>query len=656
MWLPSPPVPAPPTAGTYRHIEAHFELPGLSGNPFDYTENDIQVTFVGSTGAATTLPAFFDGGTTWRVRMTPTRHGTVRLDRITRNGSPVTPVQLSARTFSVAGAPSAGFVRRKGARFVFDSGAPYYPIGHNIAWKNGGGPDVPTLLIQAGKVGENWSRIWMNHWDNKNLDWGQTPYGTYSLDVARTWDGIVAAADRSGVRFQLVIQHHGPYSSRTDSNWAENPWNVAKGGFLKAPGDFFTDPLARKLTRAKLRYIVARWGYSPGVLAWELFNEVQWCDPIRENRAQVVLAWHKEMAAFLRAQDRQRHLVTTSSDTNIAGLYDGMDFIQPHAYPQRALPTVLDASPAAWQGRPIFYGEIGPGGAEGDDRAFVHAALWGSLLSGASGAAQYWFWDRYERFGLADEYRSLAAFVKRAGADVPTTLPHVAASVATQERAALVLAPGRGWGESERTEFTVTPEGAAPGLETYSSFLQGKSNARLSGPAVFRVDYARPGSFSVRLSQIARAGAQVRLVVDGTVVAEKAFAAAERDTPVTETLSAQVPAGAHTVRLENLGQDWAVIDSVTLSDYAPALRVLARANARRALLWVTKTDPQSEVPMVGTVLIPGLSAGRYRVQWWDTKAGKPGPVQTLTVAAGTALTVRTPPIAHDLAALIESAR
>src|SRR6266481_9445051 len=120
------------------------------------------------------------------------------------------------------------------------------------------------------------------------------------------------------------------HPSRVDSNWAINPWNAKNGGFLATPEEFFTNPRARALTRAKYRYILARWGYSTHVLAWELFNEVEWTDAIRNQHADTVAAWHREMAAFLRQQDPNRHLITTSSDTKIPGLYEAMDYVQPH--------------------------------------------------------------------------------------------------------------------------------------------------------------------------------------------------------------------------------------------------------------------------------------------------------------------------------------
>lgn len=81
-------------------------------------------------------------------------------------------------------------------------------------------------------------------------------------------------AERHGIYFQLVLQHHGQYTT-TNSNWDENPWNAENGGFLNTPEEFLTSERAKELTRRKYRYIMARWSYSPQIMAWELFNEVQ---------------------------------------------------------------------------------------------------------------------------------------------------------------------------------------------------------------------------------------------------------------------------------------------------------------------------------------------------------------------------------------------
>lgn len=98
---------------------------------------------------------------------------------------------------------------------------------------------------------------------------------------------------------------------------------------VKDPVDFLTSPCAQKFYKNKLRYIIARWGYSPNIYVMELMSEMnnigngsEWevnvdtdgdgqkddaiehpieslymSDPIRTRKA--VAAWHEEMARFI---------------------------------------------------------------------------------------------------------------------------------------------------------------------------------------------------------------------------------------------------------------------------------------------------------------------------------------------------------------------
>ena len=56
------------------------------------------------------------------------------------------------------------------------------------------------------------------------------------------------------------------------------------------PAAFFTDPEAKALFKQRLRYLVARYGAYRNLLAWELFNEVQFvgsapCNPYNSARS-----------------------------------------------------------------------------------------------------------------------------------------------------------------------------------------------------------------------------------------------------------------------------------------------------------------------------------------------------------------------------------
>jgi hypothetical protein len=652
----------------FPHLEASFRLEeDLRGaNPFDFTRADVQVSLAQPDGATVRLPAFFDGNAIWRVRYTPRAPGRYKVAGVTLNGrkarvSALTPGQWNV---AVASGRPGGFVRRDPAdysRLAFDGdGSTYYPIGHNVAWQSGSGPDVPAQFARMKTVGENWSRVWMNHWDRKNLDWvpeQKIPPGDLSLDVARKWDAIVNAAEANGIRFQMTFQHHGQYSSSVNPNWGENPWNKANGGFLEKPDDFFTSEQARALTRAKYRYIIARYGYSPNVLAWELFNEVQFTDAARNKQHAAVAAWHREMAAFLRAQDPEKHLVTSSSDLDMPeDIFGAMDYLQPHAYPPDAVAAAQTARPSRYK-KPIFYGEIGgQGDLNADTGEVLHAVLWGSLMSEASGAAQYWTWDAVVGNNLYGRFASATAFVRASGlADANPKMRTVEAGAETPGRGSVSFGPGAGWATAPGTVFTVSPQGTVAGAAEMPAYLQGRSNTAMFPRADFPLTLDTPATFTVRFRQSARAGAHPALLVDGQVVAEKEFPAGERDTALrgdTGVLTASLSAGRHTVRLENRGADWAVIDRITLTPYGPTLRLLAKAGPENAVLWARNTGAEGQ-PTIGKVILPaGLTAGRYRIVWWDTAAGRPISESLVTVKAGAPVAFTTPPIARDAAAFV----
>src|ERR1700733_4049804 len=112
--------------GTYDKIEASFDLPQVLGNPFDYTVNNVTVTFAGPDGKEIVLPAFFDGGETWRGRLTPTAIGKYTIRSITLNSQDAQPQKLDKKEFDVSGSPHPGFVRidpHNKFRFIFDDGS-----------------------------------------------------------------------------------------------------------------------------------------------------------------------------------------------------------------------------------------------------------------------------------------------------------------------------------------------------------------------------------------------------------------------------------------------------------------------------------------------------------------------------------------------------
>jgi hypothetical protein len=116
------------------------------------------------------------------------------------------------------------------------------------------------------------------------------------------------------------------------------------------------------------------------------------------------------------------------------------------------------------------------------------------------------------------------------------------------------------------------------------------------------------------------------------------------------SLEIPIPAGKHTILLQNTASDWIHIRDFTLTPYAPELAVLAKGDSDFAVLWIYRREKSSSQPISGKLSVPGLKDGSYHVVWWDTYQSKILKEETLSVSGSLMLT--TPPIAEDVAVWI----
>jgi hypothetical protein len=376
------------------------------------------------------------------------------------------------------------------------------------------------------------------------------------------------------------------------------------------------------------------------------------------------------MALFLRQFDPYRHLITTSSAPAIpltSPIWETVDYIQIHTYPPDLLTALggVDSTETLNTekrlSKPIFVGEFGPSGLSDSGGVALHAGLWASIMHFPSGAAQYWNWDEVEKNNLYGQFQGATAFMTASGLPnqgglIATTLP-----VDTTQRAALTFGPGGGWGNATQTEFVVGANGAPAGMDKFPAFLQGQTHHEMMPhPLTFQVSYPQAGSFTLSVQQVARAGAHLKVAVDSKPT-ERDYAAGDKDyNPAgsERSLRVEVPQGAHTITVENTGKDWVVVKQFSLSDYAPALAANARVGHEYLAAWIynranvmaSTADDAKLTPASGKVSLSGLKAGRYRVTWWDTHAGKALDETDVRFAREKdSITLATPPVIRDVA-------
>lgn len=650
-------------------VEFRFKLRGPAPeNPFA-PEFAVAVTL--PSGAQRLQPAYYAGKGVYAVRVFPRAKGTYQFGEV-RDGERVVEVKAVTPRSLAANAVPDTFIRidPTDTQGFVRGGKPYFPFGANLAWAQGPARGFyPRALAQFRENGLNWARIWMAHWGSANLDWVPEEKGRpirpgeLSLEVAALWDEIVAAAEANDVAFQLVLHHHGQVSDSVNPNWDSHPWNVRNGGFLKRPEDFFTDTRARELTKRKLRYIVARWGYSPSIMAWELFNEVHFSTAMRllPPAEAAVTAWHGEMADYLRSIDPEKHLVTTSYENLDGALYQKMDYKQPHLYAaDMAAATLALPTRGHAQEKPVFFGEIG------DDQLTVSEAdrrsgeslllpIWTSLFGDARFPGQTWYVERLMDSGRLSELGAAVRFAKAAGLEHRRTLSPRMVTVDTAERAPLEVHGALWWMHYPVVDVPVTFDG---GLAPERAFLP-KNLLPPNHPSPGFPDRARlvtdlgvPMDIAVRIAKASQPGARVEVRVDGRPVAERLWSldAPRGELDAGATLYATVPAGRRTIEVANTGVDWVLLDYVQFSQGAPTLYAVAKGDSSfvMVLTWNRVGGPAVR----GRLQVPGLAAGRWRSVWWDTVKGLPGP-EVIVNHGGGALAIDTPDVARMAALILE---
>jgi hypothetical protein len=226
-------------------------------------------------------------------------------------------------------------------------------------------------------------------------------------------DELVSAAERHGLYLQLCLLTRDLYMEALKE--PDSP------EYEQAIAD------ARKL----FRYAVARWGYSTSVAAWEYWNEM--------NPNLPTDRFYTELGEFLERTDPYGHLRTTSTwgPSPKDCRHPELDLADTHFYLRPVDANRLGDEVEAIQDRtrwlreqapnkPAHLGEFGLADdrwritdemKQSRDLADAHNALWASALSGASGTALFWWWERLDERNVYPRYRPVSAFV----ADVPWT-------------------------------------------------------------------------------------------------------------------------------------------------------------------------------------------------------------------------------------------
>lgn len=674
-----------PEVAAYGLFELRAAVDAQFTNPYDPDDVRVEAVFTGPGGEEYRvagfwyIPYFRSTGATgvavplrqpgeFRVRFAPPRPGVWQYSlALYLSGRPV--AVTGPASFTVEESASRGFIRIGDfprAGFRYDDGTPFFGIGVNLAWWDRNPGDYDRWIPMLAEQGVNLIRLWMSPW-SFGIEWQPGHLGHYDhrQEQAAQLDYVLALADRYGIKVLLVLINHGQFSTNVDAQWAGNPYNAANGGFLNEPHEFFTHPQAIDLFQRRLRYIVARWGHHPSILAWELWNEV---NLTTGYAGEPVARWHETMSEFLRSIDPYGHLITTSfSNAQLepsVWRLPHIDFTMTHFYnvsDMAATLLSLDGMKRAAYGKPTFSAEFGVSldKARFDrEGVFLHNGLWAGLFSPGAATPMSWWWNNYlEPNGLFHHFGSLTRFLDHTVSPVFLAEP-VQVRARDGGQGNVLISTTLGWGGlPDETDFILHPDGTATVPLEVAAYIMGSVyNTHLRrAPLRFHLEGEAPARFGVLVEDVAGSGAVLQIRIDGQDVLTQSLS---RGSFAPGTLIAvDVPEGARLIEVDNTGLDWLRISGYVLEGLASQSRAFGVQDAGDVVVWVQDRNHTYAGVVSGYEPTPiedarlrfdDITAGWYDVLWWDTWKGVPIREERIYLEPGTWLDV--PPFLRDVAA------
>jgi hypothetical protein len=421
----------------YSKVELDVSLIAQWKSPYDSNDVALDMEIRSPSGKKYTLPCFFSVGQSkklshWKAHFAPKEVGayTVKF-ALKDNGRLInTSEPLS---FSVFTSVKPGFLSVNDLwTLKFDNGELFRGIGENFGWENRANDDskffktlhenprfnYENILPKLHSQGVNFIRTWMIDW-NLPIDWRITNNSNrYSNSTERfnpsgikRMDELIAIAEKNDIYIMMAMDSHAGFIGES---WERNNYNIKNGGFAHNPAEFFSNPKSRQQYKDKLRFLVARWGYSPNVAAWEFFNEIDNVIHAKSNLEKIpdslITDWHKEMSDYLVSIDPYSHIITTSiSHRDVAGLNDlpNLHINQKHVYKAtEKIPEAL-AAYSTQHNKPYVIGEFGyewdwsknfdelQSGMESDFKR----GLWFGLFSPTPITPMTWWWEYFDEKG-----------------------------------------------------------------------------------------------------------------------------------------------------------------------------------------------------------------------------------------------------------------
>lgn len=319
--------------GTYEKLEIDFEVNASYTNPFDGKDIDINGIFTAPDGTVFSIPAFYSCGLKpkddnitlmtydpnmytaagkdgWHIRFSGSQIGVYRF-YIAATDACGNLYTSDQQTFTVSKSNRKGYtdVSADNPEYFANSadGSLFYGSGSNLAWvRSPFTADASHMSYEyfLGKMKENncnLTRIWLCHWawlewtpnESDASTYGYAGIGRYNQYISSALDHIFELCESYGIRLILTLDDNNEHITNSESydSWKYNPYNTENGGPAATPDECYSSSAAKEFYKNRLRYIIARWGYSDSLMSLNLWND-------ETTPTQSVIQYFKELNEY----------------------------------------------------------------------------------------------------------------------------------------------------------------------------------------------------------------------------------------------------------------------------------------------------------------------------------------------------------------------
>ncbi|HZK07407.1 MAG TPA: PKD domain-containing protein [Bacteroidales bacterium] len=661
----------------YEKLELTVHFSATYTNPFDFGQVNLKAKFFSPSGKQFVMDGFYMqdyamnvpnqltpvGQPKWLLRFAPDETGT--WSYIVSVMDALGTTSYETRQFVCTASSHKGFIKRDGNKLKYKNGEIFQALGVNLAfqWWWDGFAIYEDWIDELAANGGNFTKLSMAPWIFE-IEWQQTGTGQYLQRQNFAWvlDWVFDQLMEKQMYCQFNVMIHDELRTDVNFGWNQNPYNDVLGGPCHEPQNFLVNPTAISLYKRKLRYINARWGYSPQLAMWEHISEAD-ATGLYESFGSQTSQWINSMTDYIQSLDTYQRPVSTGFAIPQNGWdtwnYAGTDFTQLHVYDfipdlEMKIYNYSRWGAQTWN-KPFVISEfaLGHNPAEiiQNDPAGItfHNVLWSSMFSGAFGSAMSWYWDNYlYPNGMFSYLKPVADFFSDAQPDLESLHPEVPLSTSSDyETISVKTGYNNGNSKTPQNYFELSPAGTlAPPDLFIGYFLYGSLYNNRRNPPTFKVNYIVGGSFKVHTDDIALFS-KIKIKIDGVTMLEQVALP-------SSTYSVNVPAGQHEIRIENSGSSMVRIKRYDFGNYAPQLRTFVLRNNKYVAGWMQNRKYNWQyLQQFGTPLPAGqakiylndLTPGQYEFTWYNSNSEVDSLQQLFTTTGN--LEVKAPAIIWD---------